>query len=352
MPDPTARMTRKPRVSILAILSILAAIATAGAGVFFFTVQSKQWIGFVGMMLLAMAFAVFGVVELGAHGRDKALWRTYQNAFDEVTRRHDEEAVDKAEAGDEPSFFDDLDDDSGADPEPDPTQTQAKKHVYTPLDVLEAKKIARDTTEETPSTRDTMPGAGKKIMPPVTSTGSLPTPGMVTIPTTTETAEEESTEVESSAAQDLDISALVDADALDKDEDTTAAEDKTEDTAAAEDTATDEDKTEDEDKAEDTAATEDTAEDEGSAPVEVTGEDEDTAESSVLADVNGGDELDEAVDADTAATTAEDITPVEDTTEATTPDESKDEDAGTSVVVDSKSGSSFNLLGFGKQDKE
>ena len=346
MPDPTARMTRKPRVSILAILSILAAIAAAAAGVFFFTVQSNQWIGFVGMMLLAMAFAVFGVVELGAHGRDKALWRTYQNAFDEVTRRHDEEAVDKAEAGDEPSFFDDLDDDSGADPEPDPTQTQAKKHVYTPLDVLEAKKIARETTEETPSTSDTIPGAGKKIMPPVTSTGSLPTPGMVTIPTTTETAEEESTEVESSAAQDLDISALVDADALDKDED------KTEDTAAAEDTATDEDKTEDEDKAEDTAATEDTAEDEGSAPVEVTGEDEDTAESSVLVDVNGGDELDEAVDADTAATTAEDITPVEDTTEATTPDESKDEDAGTSVVVDSKSGSSFNLLGFGKQDKE
>ena len=324
MPDPTARMTRKPRVSILAILSILAAIAAAAAGVFFFTVQSNQWIGFVGMMLLAMAFAVFGVVELGAHGRDKALWRTYQNAFDEVTRRHDEEAVDKAEAGDEPSFFDDLDDDSGADPEPDPTQTQAKKHVYTPLDVLEAKKIARETTEETPSTSDTIPGAGKKIMPPVTSTGSLPTPGMVTIPTTTETAEEESTEVESSAAQDLDISALVDADALDKDED----------------------------KTEDTAAAEDTADDEGSAPVGVTGEDEDTTDASLLVDVNGKDELDEAVDADTTTTKAEDITPVEDTTEATTPDESKDEDAGTSVVVDSKSGSSFNLLGFGKQDKE
>ena len=336
MPDPTARMTRKPRVSILAILSILAAIAAAAAGVFFFTVQSKQWIGFVGMMLLAVAFAVFGVVELGAHGRDKALWRAYQDEFDEVTRRPDEEDVDKAESWDEPKSQDDA-----PEPDPEPVEEHPTRHVYTPLDVLEAKKIARETTEETPSTRDTMPGSGKKSMPPVSSSGSLPTPGMVTIPSV-----KEDVASEDSAADDagLDLSALSGEDSAeveDKAEDkaTAEVEDKVEDKAIAEVEAKVEDKA--------TAEVEDKVEDKATAEVEAKVEDK------AIAEVE--DKVEDKAIAEVEATTED--TP-EDTTEATTEDTTEDKATTEEVteakssVVDTKSGSRFNLLGFGKQDKE
>lgn len=341
MPDPTARMTRKPRVSILAILSILAAIAVAAAGVFFFTVQSKQWIGFVGMMLLAVAFAVFGVVELGAHGRDKALWRAYQDDFDEVTRRSDEESVDKAEAWDEPKYQ------GGApEPDPEPVEEQPTRHVYTPLDVLEAKKIARETTDETPSTRDTMPGSGKKSMPPVSSSGSLPTPGMVTIPSVKEDVASEDSAADGAG---LDLSAL-------------SGEDKGEDKAEVEDKA--EESAEVEDKAEDTAP--DTDEDKAEDKVEDSSEVEEKAEDKAEVDDTAEDELTDTTE-DTAPATGEDITPAtpaegedttevedttEDTTPATTPATTEEVTEAKSSVVDTKSGSSFNLLGFGKQDKE
>lgn len=329
MPDPTARMTRKPRVSILAILSILAAIAAAAAGVFFFTVQSKQWIGFVGMMLLAVAFAVFGVVELGAHGRDKALWRAYQDDFDEVTRHPDEESVDKADSWDDPKYQGDA-----PEPEPEPVEEQPTRHVYTPLDVLEAKKIARETTDETPSTRDTMPGSGKKSMPPVSSSGSLPTPGMVTIPSV-----KEDVASEDSAADDagLDLSALS---GEDKAEDSAEVEDKAEDTAPD----TDEDKAED--KVEDSSEVEEKAEDK--AEVEDKAEAEDTTEDTAPAT---GEDITPATPAEGEDTTEVEDTP-EDTTEDTTPATTEEVTEAKSSVVDTKSGSSFNLLGFGKQDKE
>ena len=85
MPDPTARMTRKPRVSALAIAALVAAVAVACVAVYFFAMESKEWIPFAGLMCFAVALLIYGVVELAAHSRDARRWRDYEVAYDEVT---------------------------------------------------------------------------------------------------------------------------------------------------------------------------------------------------------------------------------------------------------------------------
>ena len=186
MPDPTARITRKPRMSFLALLAIFASIAVAGAGVYFFTIHSKEWIAFAGCMCLAVALMIYGVVETAAHDRDMRRWREYQDAYDEVVNPPDDwwgDEDDDSETADDSTHQEHED-------EPDTSASQSKwsgsslgdVHPYTPLDVLEAKKVSREKEPETPSTSDTMPGAGKKSIPPVTGAGSMPTPGAVTIP--------------------------------------------------------------------------------------------------------------------------------------------------------------------------
>ena len=366
MPDPTARITRKPRMSFLALLAIFASIAVAGAGVYFFTIHSKEWIAFAGCMCLAVALMIYGVVETAAHDRDMRRWREYQDAYDEVVNPPDD------------WWGDDEDDDSETaedsthqehEDEPDTSVSQSKwsgsslgdvVHPYTPLDVLEAKKVSREKEPETPSTSDTMPGAGKKSIPPVTGAGSMPTPGAVTIPHIDDDDSDHEDEPKVGAhavplSAKEDTATRVDTPAVKAEDDAETRVD-TPAVKAVEDgepVLVDFDWDDKESTAEDTATVEDTTTAEATATAEAT--DEATAETAAEDDK-------ESTAEDTAETAAEDDK--ESAAEAT--DEAADEAAAEDTATETKDtptaestdtapavkGSGFNLLGFGKQDKE
>lgn len=374
MPDPTARMTRKPRVSALAIAALIAAVVVACAAVYFFAMESKEWIPFAGLMCFAVALLIYGVVELAAHSRDVRRWREYEVAYDEVTDPEgswwgddsDNEVSDKDERLSTYSFGGD-DENAGVDKVDEPvdaadeddghahkdtTKAPIAAESYTPLDVLVAKRASKGNTQ-TPSTRDTMPGAGKNSIPPVGGSGSMPTPGAVTIPHVDESASDDSAEVET--AKEVDVDTSVDSDSAAA----AAAESGAEDTTAAEDK---------DEPAEDTETHVDNpaVKDEDNEPV-------------LVVDFNGGatfDPLEEGNDTgdteDTTTAAAEDTEDTEDTetrvdnpavddkdTTAATAEtrvdnpavKAKDEDTKTATAKKSNHGG-FNLLGFGKQDKE
>lgn len=365
MPDPTARMTRKPRVSALAIAALIAAVVVACAAVYFFAMESKEWIPFAGLMCFAVALLIYGVVELAAHSRDVRRWREYEVAYDEVTDPEgswwgadsDNEVSDKDErlstysfggddenAGvdkvDEPA--DAADEDDGHDHK-DTTKAPIAAESYTPLDVLVAKRASKGNTQ-TPSTRDTMPGAGKNSIPPVGGSGSMPTPGAVTIPHVDETAEREPAEVDT--VKEVDVDTSVDSDTAatvaDKDEPDLSGED---DKHTAEDTETHVDTAETKEEDEDTATE---RVNKSIAAVDfITGEFT-YADSPVVDDDKDTEtRVDNPAveDKDTTAAATEDTETRVDNPAVTDEDEKTD-----AATKPSKGG--FNLLGFGKQGKE
>ena len=386
MPDPTARMTRKPRVSALAIAALIAAVAVACVAVYFFAMESKEWIPFAGLMCIAVALLIYGVVELAAHSRDVRRWREYEIAYDEVTDPagswwgdDSEDTSDDNEQMSTYSFGGD-DENAGADEVDEPVESAAddKDHKdtsvapiaaesYTPLDVLVAKRASKDNTE-TPSTRDTMPGAGKNSIPPVGGSVSMPTPGAVVIPHVDEPVERDSSETDT--AKEVDVDTSVDSDTAattvaDKDEPDLSGEDD----KNAEDTETrvDNPAVKDDDD-EDTAAE---RVNKSIAAVDfITGEftyadspvvddDKDTA-TSATEDTEDTEDTETRVDnpavddKDTTAATAEDIEHTGDTEDTETRVDNpavKDEDTKTDAATKASKGG-FNLLGFGKQDKE
>ena len=373
MPDPTARMTRKPRVSALAIAALIAAVAMACVAVYFFAMESKEWIPFAGLMCFAVALLIYGVVELAAHSRDVRRWRDYEIAYDEVTDPEgswwgddSEDTSDDNEQLSTYSFGGD-DENAGAEEEDEPeesadekparkdtTASSAAAESYTPLDVLVAKRASKDNTE-TPSTRDTMPGAGKNSIPPVGGSGSMPTPGAVTIPHVDETAERDSSEMDTTKEVDVDTSVdsdtAADTTVADKDEPDLPGED---DKHTAEDTETrvDNPAVKDDDTAAERAR-------KSIAAVDfITGEF--TYADSPVVD----DDKDTETHVDTAATEDTEThvdNPVVDDKDSTTAAEDtetrvdnpviKDEDTKTDAATKPRKGG-FNLLGFGKQDKE
>ena len=378
MPDPTARMTRKPRVSALAIAAVIAAVVVACAAVYFFAMESKEWIPFAGLMCFAVALLIYGVVELAAHSRDVRRWRDYEVAYDEVTDPESswwgddsEDTSDDNEQLSTYSFGGD-DENAGAEKEDEPEESADEKPArkdttassaaaaaaaesYTPLDVLVAKRASKDNTE-TPSTRDTMPGAGKNSIPPVAGSGSMPTPGAVVIPHVDETAERDSSETDT--AKEVDVDTSVDSDTAattvaDKDEPDLSGEDD----KNAEDTETrvDNPAVKDDDTAAERAR-------KSIAAVDfITGEF--TYADSPVVD----DDKDTETHVDTAATEDTEThvdNPVVDDKDSTTAAEDtdntetrvdnpvvKDEDTKTDAATKTSKGG-FNLLGFGKQDKE
>lgn len=379
MPDPTARMTRKPRVSALAIAALIAAVVVACVAVYFFAMESKEWIPFAGMMCIAVALLIYGVVELAAHSRDVRRWREYEVAYDEVTDPEgswwgddsDNEVSDKDErlstysfggddenAGeekeeDEPEETADEDDDHK-----DTTKAPIAAESYTPLDVLVAKRASKGNTQ-TPSTRDTMPGAGKNSIPPVVGSGSMPTPGAVTIPHVDETAERETAEVET--AKEVDVDTSVDSDTA---ADTTVADKDEPDLPGEDDKHTDEDTAEDTETRVDNPAVkdDDTAAERARKSIAavdfITGEftyadspvvddDKDTEDTAATEDTET--HVDNPVVDDKDSTTAAEDT---DNTETRVDNPVvKDEDTKTDAATKTSKGG-FNLLGFGKQDKE
>lgn len=375
MPDPTARMTRKPRVSALAIAALIAAVVVACSAVYFFAMESKEWIPFAGLMCFAVALLIYGVVELAAHSRDVRRWREYEVAYDEVTDPEgswwgddsDNEVSDKDErlstysfgGDDENAGVDKVDEPADAadedDDHKDTTKAPIAAESYTPLDVLVAKRASKGNTQ-TPSTRDTMPGAGKNSIPPVGGSGSMPTPGAVTIPHVDETASADSSEVET--AKEVDVDTSVDSDTAehiteDTAEHITDAADKdepTEDTAAA---AAAEDKDE---PTEDTETRVDNPAVKADDDTETVGHDYKTiagvdfmGDTFTYADGPEEDDKESAVedkDEDTATAAAADNTETRVDNPAV-----KDEDTKTDTAKKSSHGG-FNLLGFGKQDKE
>lgn len=373
MPDPTARMTRKPRVSALAIAALIAAVVVACAAVYFFAMESKEWIPFAGLMCFAVALLIYGVVELAAHSRDVRRWREYEVAYDEVTDPEgswwgddsDNEVSDKDErlstysfggddenAGsdkvDEPA--DAADEDDGHDHK-DTTKAPIAAESYTPLDVLVAKRASKGNTQ-TPSTRDTMPGAGKNSIPPVGGSGSMPTPGAVTIPHVDETASADSSEVDT--AKEVDVDTSVDSDTAattvaDKDEPDLSGED---DKHTAEDTETHVDTAETKEEDEDTATE---RVNKSIAAVDfITGEFtyanspvvDDDKDTETRADNPAVDDKDSTTAAKGTEDTAEDI--AEDTETRVDNPAVKDEDNEPVLVVDFNGGATFDPLADGK----
>lgn len=373
MPDPTARMTRKPRVSALAIAALVAAVAVACVAVYFFAMESKEWIPFAGLMCFAVALLIYGVVELAAHSRDARRWRDYEVAYDEVTDPAGSWwGDDSGDDGDDNERLSTYplggdDENAGAEEEDEPEEPAVEvedrdrkdtspvaAESYTPLDVLVAKRASKGNAE-TPSTRDTMPGAGKNSIPPVGGSGSMPTPGAVTIPHVDESASDDSAEVET--AKEVDVDTSVDSDSAAAAAAESGAEDTEEDTATA--GAADKDEpTEDTETRVDTAADkeEDTAAERLKKSVLavdfMSGEftfadnpDEDDKESTAAAE-------DTETRVDNPA--VEDKESTADNTETRVDNPAvtaKDEDTKTATAKKSNHGG-FNLLGFGKQDKE
>lgn len=378
MPDPTARMTRKPRVSALAIAAVIAAVAVACVAVYFFAMESKEWIPFAGLMCIAVALLIYGVVELAAHSRDVRRWREYEIAYDEVTDPEgswwgddSEDTSDDNEQLSTYSFGGD-DENAGADrvDEPvdaadedddhkDTTKAPIAAESYTPLDVLVAKRASKGNTQ-TPSTRDTMPGAGKNSIPPVGGSGSMPTPGAVTIPHVDETAEREPAEVETAKEVDVATPAAGDTaehitDAADKDEPDLPGEDDkhtAEDTAEDTETRVDNPAVKDDDTAAERArksiASVDFITGEFTyADSPVVDDDKDTEDTAATEDTET--HVDNPVVDDKDSTTAAEDT---DNTETRVDNPVvKDEDTKTDAANKTSKGG-FNLLGFGKQDKE
>ena len=380
MPDPTARMTRKPRVSVLAIAAVIAAVVVACAAVYFFAMESKEWIPFAGLMCFAVALLIYGVVELAAHSRDVRRWREYEVAYDEVTDPEgswwgddsDNEVSDKDERLSTYSFGGD-DENAGVDKVDEPvdaadeddghahkdtTKAPIAAESYTPLDVLVAKRASKGNTQ-TPSTRDTMPGAGKNSIPPVGGSGSMPTPGAVTIPHVDETAEREPAEVET--AKEVDVDTSVDSDTAatttvaDKDEPDLSGEDDkhtAEDTAEDTETRVDNPAVKDDDTAAERArksiASVDFITGEFTyADSPVVDDDKDTEDTAATEDTET--HVDNPVVDDKDSTTAAEDT---DNTETRVDNPVvKDEDTKTDAANKTSKGG-FNLLGFGKQDKE
>lgn len=370
MPDPTARMTRKPRVSALAIAALVAAVAVACVAVYFFAMESKEWIPFAGLMCFAVALLIYGVVELAAHSRDARRWRDYEVAYDEVTDPAGSWWGDNSDDGDDNErlstySFGGDDENAGAEEEDEPEEPAVEvedrdrkdtspiaAESYTPLDVLVAKRASKGNAE-TPSTRDTMPGAGKNSIPPVGGSGSMPTPGAVTIPHVDETAAGDSAEVETAKEADVDTSVDSDSAAA------AAAESGAEDTTAAEDK---------DEPAEDTETHVDNpaVKDEDNEPVLVvdfnggatfdpleegndTGDTEDTTTTAAAEDTEDTDDTETRVD----NPAVEDKDTTADNTETRVDNPAvKAEDEDTKTATAKKSHGGFNLLGFGKQDKE
>ena len=393
MPDPTARMTRKPRVSALAIAALIADVVVACAAVYFFAMESKEWIPFAGLMCFAVALLIYGVVELAAHSRDVRRWREYEVAYDEVTDPEgswwgddsDNEVSDKDERLSTYSFGGD-DENAGVDKVDEPvdaadeddghahmdtTKAPIAAESYTPLDVLVAKRASKGNTQ-TPSTRDTMPGAGKNSIPPVGGSGSMPTPGAVTIPHVDETAERDSSEMDTTKEVDVDTS--VDSDTA---ADTIVADKDEPDLPGEDDKHTDEDTAEDTETRVDNPAVkdDDTAAERARKSIAsvdfITGEftyadspvvddDKDTEDTAATEDTEDTEDTETRVDnpavddKDTTAATAEDIEHTGDTEDTETRVDNpavKDEDTKTDAATKASKGG-FNLLGFGKQDKE
>lgn len=369
MPDPTARMTRKPRVSALAIAAVIAAVVVACAAVYFFAMESKEWIPFAGLMCFAVALLIYGVVELAAHSRDVRRWREYEIAYDEVTDPagswwgdDSEDTSDDNEQMSTYSFGGD-DENAGADEVDEPVESAAddKDHKdtsvapiaaesYTPLDVLVAKRASKDNTE-TPSTRDTMPGAGKNSIPLVGGSGSMPTPGAVVIPHVDESAEMDTT-------KDADVDTSAEGDTI-----AAVSEDSAEDTAEHTDAADKDEPAEDTETRVDNPAVKDDDEDTAAERVNksiaavdfITGEftyadspvvddDKDTEDTAATEDTET--HVDNPVVDDKDSTTA-----AEDTETRVDNPVVKDEDTKTDAATKTSKGG-FNLLGFGKQDKE
>lgn len=377
MPDPTARMTRKPRVSALAIAAVIAAVVVACAAVYFFAMESKEWIPFAGLMCIAVALLIYGVVELAAHSRDARRWRDYEVAYDEITDPEgswwgdaSEDTSDDNEQLSTYSFGGD-DENAGADrvDEPvdaadedddhkDTTKAPIAAESYTPLDVLVAKRASKGNTQ-TPSTRDTMPGAGKNSIPPVVGSGSMPTPGAVTIPHVDETAERETAEVET--AKEVDVDTSVDSDTA---ADTTVADKDEPDLPGEDDKHTAEDTAEDTETRVDNPAVkdDDTAAERARKSIAsvdfITGEftyadspvvddDKDTEDTAATEDTETHVD-NPVVDDKDSTTAAEDTDNTETRVDNTVV---KDEDTKTDAANKTSKGG-FNLLGFGKQDKE
>ena len=374
MPDPTARMTRKPRVSALAITALIAAVVVACAAVYFFAMESKEWIPFAGLLCFAVALLIYGVVELAAHSRDARRWRDYEIAYDRVTDPEDSWWGDDSENDSDNerlstySFGGDDENAGAEEDEPvesskeedhdhkDTTVSPISAESYTPLDVLVAKRASKDNTE-TPSTRDTMPGAGKTSIPTVNGSGSMPTPGAVVIPHVDESAERDSSETDT--AKDVDVDTSVDSDtaattAADKDEPDLPGED---DKHTAEDTETrvDNPAVKDEDTAAERA-------NKSIAAVDfITGEftyadspvvDDDKDNATAATEETETRVDNPAVDdRDTTGTAAgEDTEDIEDTETRVDNPAVKAKDTKTAANKPTTGG--FNLLGFGKQDKE